>query len=164
MFRSVLKVTFRRLAFVADFGTKNFNLKTKFDMKNKTSTKRKTANKNMACNLVLSVVKSKLPNAKTHPHLSTVREAFVINDKYSVLIAHTGKYTHLRVRRLDDRAIPNYQIFQQIKNKLLGENVCAVQVFPKVKDYIDNTNTYHLFTWAGMDCPNLAEMYEYAQF
>lgn len=115
-------------------------------------------------NAVLAVVKSKLPNAKTHPHLKTVREAFVINDKYSVLIAYTGKITHLRVRRLDNKAIPNYKIFQQIKNRLLGENVIAVQVFPKVQDYIDNTNTYHLFTWAGIDVPNLKEMYEYAGF
>lgn len=107
------------------------------------------------------VVKSKLPNVKTHPHLETVHEAFVINNMYSVLIAYTGKITHLRVRRLDNKAIPNYKIFQQIKNRLLGENVVAVQVFPKVKDYIDNTNTYHLFTWARINVPNLKQMYEY---
>lgn len=47
----------------------------------------------------LTVVKAKLPNASTHPHLKTVREAFVINNKYSVMIANTGKVTHLRVRR-----------------------------------------------------------------
>jgi hypothetical protein len=33
-----------RLAVVADFGTRNFNLKTKFDMENKTSTNHENGN------------------------------------------------------------------------------------------------------------------------
>jgi len=44
-------ITFRRLAFVADFGTKNFNLKTKFDMENNTSTNHENGN---AANRVLA--------------------------------------------------------------------------------------------------------------
>jgi hypothetical protein len=114
-------------------------------------------------------VPDKLPDATTHPHLKTVTEAFVIHEGgvgYRVMISdgprrRLERLKHLRIRRLDDKPIPNYQIFQQIKNHFFGEDTVAVQVFPKVKDYIDNTNTYHLFTWKGIDVPNLKEMYEY---
>jgi hypothetical protein len=39
-----LNITVWRLAFVADFGTQNFNLKTKFDMKTETSTNHENGN------------------------------------------------------------------------------------------------------------------------
>jgi hypothetical protein len=39
-----LHTTAWRLAFVADFGTRNFHLKTKFDMENKTSINHKNGN------------------------------------------------------------------------------------------------------------------------
>ena len=38
------QLTLGRLAFVADFGTQNFHLKTKFDMENKTSTNNENGN------------------------------------------------------------------------------------------------------------------------
>ena len=41
---SRLLVTLRRLAFVVDFGTINFHLKTKFDMENKTLTDHENGN------------------------------------------------------------------------------------------------------------------------
>jgi hypothetical protein len=41
---SSLPVTVRRLAFVADFGTLNFNFKNKFDMENKISTNHENGN------------------------------------------------------------------------------------------------------------------------
>ena len=40
----VLVLTVLRLAFVADFGTQNFHLKTKLDMENKTSTNHENGN------------------------------------------------------------------------------------------------------------------------
>ena len=40
----VLRPTLWRLAFVADFGTQKFHLKTKFDMENKTSTNHENGN------------------------------------------------------------------------------------------------------------------------
>ena len=39
-----MRLTFGRLAFVADFGTQNFNFKNKFDMENKTSTNHENGN------------------------------------------------------------------------------------------------------------------------
>lgn len=38
------RITFGRLAFVADFGTRNFNLENKFDMKNETLIKNENGN------------------------------------------------------------------------------------------------------------------------
>jgi len=109
----------------------------------------------------LSIQKAELPNTVTHPHLETVREAWIVNACFKVLIANTNGVKHLRIRRLDDLPITEYGIFQQIKNHFLGEEVLAVQVFPKASDYIDNSNTYHLFSWEGIEVPNLKTMYKY---
>jgi hypothetical protein len=42
--KKLLHITVGRLAFVADFGTRNFNLKTKFDMENNTSINHENGN------------------------------------------------------------------------------------------------------------------------
>lgn len=97
-----------------------------------------------------------------HPHLNTVQEAYVVDDVYKVYIAYTGKYTHIRIRRIDNQPIHNFGDFQEIKNQFLGENAVAIEVYPKVSDYVNNSNTYHLFSWKGMEVPNLKELYEYA--
>lgn len=109
----------------------------------------------------LTIQKADLPNTYTHPHLISVQEAWIVNNKFKVLIAITGSIKHLRIRRLDDLPITEYLIFQEIKNEFLGKEAVAVQVFPKASDYIDNTNTYHLFSWEGIDVPNLKTMYMY---
>jgi hypothetical protein len=51
-------LTFSGFAFVADFGTRNFNLKTKFNMENKTSTNHE--NSNDANRLLAEVLITKL--------------------------------------------------------------------------------------------------------
>lgn len=96
-----------------------------------------------------------------HPHLNTVQKAYVVDDVYKVYIARTGKYTHIRIRRLDNQPIHSFADFQEIKNEFLGAEAVAVEVFPKVSDYVDNSNTYHLFSWQDMEVPNLKELYEY---
>lgn len=96
-----------------------------------------------------------------HPHLKTVQKAYVVDDTYKVYIAHTGKYTHLRIRRTDNQPIHSFSDFQAIKNRFLGEETEAIEVFPKVSNYVNNSNTYHLFSWSDMDIPNLKELYEY---
>ena len=109
----------------------------------------------------LTLQKTGLPNTSTHPHLITVQEAWIVNNKFKVLFAITDSIKHLRIRRLDDLPITEYLIFQEIKNEFFGKDAVAVQVFPKESDYIDNTNTYHLFSWEGIDVPNLKSMYMY---
>jgi len=50
-----------RLAFVADFGTRNFHLKTKIDMENKTSTNHENGNDNDAnCLLAAAIISAVL--------------------------------------------------------------------------------------------------------
>ncbi len=96
-----------------------------------------------------------------HPHLKTVTKGAIVNDLYRVLVAQTKKYTHVRIRRLDNLPITSFSDMQQIKNYFIGAEQIAVQVFPRTSDYIDNTNTYHLFSWPDMDVPNLKDMYQY---
>ena len=96
-----------------------------------------------------------------HPHLNTVQKAYVVDDIYKVYIAYTGKYTHVRIRRIDNQPIHSFVDFQSIKNEFLGSEVVAIEVFPKVSDYVDNSNTYHLFSWKDMEIPNLKELYKY---
>ncbi len=109
----------------------------------------------------LTVKKSELPNLDTHPHLVTVHEAWTVNETYKILLAATNGVSHIRIRRIDNLPITEYQIFQDIKNHFWGADTVAVQVFPKQSDYIDNSNTYHLFTWENIDVPNLKTMYQY---
>lgn len=96
-----------------------------------------------------------------HPHLFSVTKAYIVDNTYKIYIAKTGKYTHLRIRRIDDKPISVFQDFQAIKNQFLGEETEAIQVYPKVSNYVDNSNTYHLFSWEGMEVPNLKKMYSY---
>lgn len=96
-----------------------------------------------------------------HPHLHTVQKAYIVDDTYRVYIAYTEKYTHIRIRRLDNQPIHCFSDFQAIKNEFLGKETEAIEVFPKVSNYIDNSNTYHLFSWPDMKVPNLKELYEY---
>lgn len=96
-----------------------------------------------------------------HPHLNTVKKAYVVNGVYNVYIAQTGIYTHIRIRRIDNQPISCFSDFQEIKNKFLGDEAEAVQVFPKKSNYVDNSNTYHLFSWDGIQVPNLKELYTY---
>ena len=98
---------------------------------------------------------------KSQPHLCTVESGFTVNDFYRVLIGNTDKYTHVRIRRLDDEPITSFQDMQDIKNEFIGKERAAIQVYPRESDYINNTNSYHLFSWDNMDIPNLATMYKY---
>ena len=98
-----------------------------------------------------------------HPHLGTVTKGAIVNDFYRVLVAQTGKYLHVRIRRLDDLPITSFSDMQEIKNHFIGSENVAIQVFPRVSDYVNNTNTYHLFSWKDIETPNLKEMYQYNQ-
>ena len=98
-----------------------------------------------------------------HPHLETVVKGAIVDDLYRVLVAQTGKYLHIRIRRLDDLPITSFSDMQEIKNHFIGPEQVAIQVFPRVSDYVNNTNTYHLFSWKGIETPNLKEMYHYNQ-
>jgi hypothetical protein len=98
---------------------------------------------------------------ENRPHLISVYDGYIIDGMYRVLLANTGKYKHMRIRRLDDLPISDFTLFQNLKNHFFGDEVEGIQVFPKKSNYVDNTNTYHIFTWIGIETPDLKKMYEY---
>lgn len=81
---------------------------------------------------------------------------------YTVSYSKIDKYIHIRIYCGTNR-IPDWNILQEVKDCLIGEDKVAIQVFPKRDDLIDNGNTYHLFCWDQMDVPNLKELYNYAE-
>ena len=101
-------------------------------------------------------------NTETHPHLVHVTKCWETTDgKYSILYDKVNGYEHLRVSRVDDKPIHNYMDLQEIKNDLFGDDVVAVEIYPRKSDFTDGSNTYHLWAWAHRT-PNLAEIYKYA--
>lgn len=102
-----------------------------------------------------------LPDEVEYPHLATVKRCMVANETYRVYYAENGKYTHIRIIRLDKEPIMNFMDMQEIKNDLLGAEVEAIQVFPKESNMINGSNTYHMWSWEGLDTPNLKALYTY---
>ncbi len=100
---------------------------------------------------------------KDDPRLKGVTRYFEVDGKYQVLYDEIGGFKHLRVRRLDDKPICNFMDLQEIKDNLFGEDIIAIQVFPKKEDFLDGSNTYHLWTLKDVDIPNLKTLYTYNQ-
>lgn len=104
-------------------------------------------------------------NLKKYPHLKGVSAAWVATNErgitYSLLYDKIFDLQHLRIRRLDNRSIFRYKDVQAIKDFMFGEDVAAIQVFPKKKDLVDNSNTYHIWVSDNLDIPNLKELYNY---
>lgn len=97
---------------------------------------------------------------KNHPHLKHVTKYWEVGEKYQVLYDGASGFKHLRVRRFDDKPICDFMDLQEIKNNFFGEWIVAVQVFPKQEDFVDGSNTYHLWVVEG-ELPNLKTLYEY---
>lgn len=106
-----------------------------------------------------------------YPHLKTVTSWYLVYDrivfwtsktpKYIVYMSRPGKFTHMRVKRWDKQPVHNYMDLQEIKNTLMGKNATAIEVYPPDDDFVNGSNTYHLWSWQGMEVPNLPELYEY---
>ena len=56
--------------------------------------------------------------------------------------------TWLSIKRNDKHQITNWRALQQIKNMIMGEEVEAVQMFPKESRKVDSANQYHLWCLA----------------
>ena len=98
----------------------------------------------------------------THPHLKYVTKCLkTVDEKYQILFDELNGYKHLRIIRCDKQPIHNYMDILEIKNDLFGENIIAIEVYPKKDDFIDGSNTYHIWTWNNIKVPNLSEMYNY---
>jgi len=100
---------------------------------------------------------------EVNPHLKFVTKGWITNDrKYFIYYDEIGKFKHLRITVCGIDPVHNYMDLFQIKNDLFGENVQAIEVYPKKSDFIYGTShTYHLWTWEDIETPNLMELYEY---
>ena len=85
-----------------------------------------------------------------------------VSGTYECVLCIVGKYRHLKIHRIDDMPIHNYMDFQAIKNQVLGEGVVAVEVYPRASYVKGGGHTYHLWTWDGIETPNLALMPKYS--
>ena len=56
-----------------------------------------------------------------------------------------NKITHLSIKRKDKRPCNSWADFQAIKNELVGEEVDAVEVYPKESNLVNTANQYHLW-------------------
>lgn len=59
-----------------------------------------------------------------------------------------GRIAHLWIRRHDNKPM-GWTELQRTKNEIVGEDVTAIQVFPKTTDLVDQANMYHL--WAFLE-------------
>ncbi len=98
---------------------------------------------------------------KNDPRLKGVTKYWEVGGKYQVLYDEINVFKHLRVRRFDDKPVFNFMDLQEIKNHFFGEWETAIQIFPKEEDFVDGSNTYHLWTMEGVEFPNLKRLYEY---
>lgn len=60
-----------------------------------------------------------------------------------------NKITHLSIKRKDKRPCNSWADFQAIKNELVGEEVDAVEVYPKESNLVNTANQYHLWCFHG---------------
>ena len=76
--------------------------------------------------------------------------AAYVNLVYSVQMSFEdtewGIVTHLWIRRHDDKA-PIWRDMQRIKNELVGPELVAVEVYPPVRELVDQANMYHLWVF-----------------
>lgn len=101
-------------------------------------------------------------NKIKYPHLSKVSMCWQTTDGvYDILFDKIKEYRHLRISRIDRKPIHNYMDMQEIKNDLWGEDTIAIEVYPKQENFKNGSDTYHLWTWEGIEVPNLMELYTY---
>jgi len=101
-------------------------------------------------------------NFRTHPHLKNIVEYWRTEDDiYEVLVDYPDKYTHLRIYRVDGRPIHNYMDLFNIKNDILGREIEAIEIYPKLSNFKDGSNTYHIWAWKELQIPNLLDLYTY---
>lgn len=71
------------------------------------------------------------------------------SQKYSVMCREIetpemGKVTHAVIKCVSDDDIP-WREKQRIKNEIFGKDACAIEVFPKEEELVDEANLYHIW-------------------
>ncbi len=77
-----------------------------------------------------------------------------VNDQYQVAIDMNPRHGfpgtklwHLSIKRFDREPIHDWRDLQEIKNRLCGENVEAIELYPMQDRVVDMANQYHLFAF-----------------
>ena len=60
-----------------------------------------------------------------------------------------GRCTWLSIKRKDKRPVNNWQDMQTMKNRLVGTNCDAIQIFPAEDRMVNTANQYHLIVFPG---------------
>ncbi len=53
----------------------------------------------------------------------------------------------LSIRHMQDQMIRDWNTFLAIKNRFIGENKHAVEIYPPLAELRDTSNTYHMLEW-----------------
>lgn len=68
------------------------------------------------------------------------------NDVYTVVVRELeNRGAHLSIRRNDREPVRDWRDFQEIKNRVLGEECEAVELYPAESRRVDASNQYHLW-------------------
>lgn len=105
----------------------------------------------------------------TLPHLKNIKKCWQTEDGvYDILYEDVETdmsviCAHLLIQRIDKKPITNYMKLQEIKDDLLGEDVSAIEIFPKKDDLCNGSNARHLWTLKDIELPNLKNMKGYSK-
>ena len=68
-----------------------------------------------------------------------------------------GLVDHIKVRKKSGKDGITWNKLQEIKNIVVGEETCVIEVYPRQRDLIDHANCRHLFVVPhGIEVPNLS--------
>lgn len=82
---------------------------------------------------------------------------------YLITFEKLGGIEHWRITRYDSKPVHNFIMdLWQIKNNLIGKNRVAIKIYLTEKSFKNSSNTYHLWTWKGIEgmIPNLETYYD----
>jgi hypothetical protein len=76
-------------------------------------------------------------------------EYWAVLDKNCTVGIHTTfldhPLWHLSIRRRDEKTLHDWRVFQGIKNKVVGEEFEAIELYPADSRIMDTANVYHLW-------------------
>ncbi len=81
-------------------------------------------------------------------YVNNIYQVAVYRNKDADELVHVpelkGRCTWLTIKRKDKRNVNNWQDMQTIKNRLVGTNCDAIQLFPAENRMVNTANQYHL--------------------
>jgi hypothetical protein len=84
------------------------------------------------------------PDSKYKPDKVYRNNKYIVQIHYN--IERDGRYyTRVMIRRNDSEAIYSWQDLFRIKNEIFGEEIEAIQYFPRKSELVDVANMYWIF-------------------